>query len=128
MTIKAVLVVGAAALGVAAVLFQVKVQVVGIERELARLRQEIEDDFWKIRSLEAEVAHLTLPDRVTRLAQTLAMEPGRVERILTIDELGFADHLRLAGQKLQVDIDEGARIELLFRPMPTVVTRRGHAP
>ena len=123
MSLRAAIVVGAAALGVAAVLFQTKVQVVGIERELVSLRRDIGEDFWKIRALEAEVAHLTSPDRVTGLASALGMEPARQERIVSIEELGFADHLRMAGQKMLVDLEPGQTIELLFRPMVAATKR-----
>ena len=127
MSVRAAIVVGAAALGVAAVLFQIKVQVVAMERKLVVLRKEINEDYWKIRSLEAEIAHLTQPDRVIGLAASQGLEPARLERIVTVEELGFADHLRLAGQKLLVDLEEGQTVELLFRPMPAA-TRKARAP
>lgn len=126
MTVRAAIVVGGVALGVAAILFQIKVQVVAIERELVKLTKEIQDDYWKKRGLEAEVAHLTQPDRVTHLAGPLGLEPARHDRIITIDELGFADHLRLAGQRLLIDLDEGEKVELLFRPMTTSIKRARH--
>ncbi len=117
MSPKPAFLLGAAALAVAMAVFELKRVVRERERELARLERAIAQERDRIRTLRADLAWLTRPERLTTQAGQLGLEPARVERFVRVDELPDATALLFAGRSLTVPIEAGEAIELRFKPV-----------
>lgn len=114
--------VGATALLLAMAVFQLKFVVRERERELAQTRRSIEEQRSRIRTLAADWAWLTRPERVTAQARQLGLEPMRADRLARADDLPDATALAFAGRRLTVELGDGLAVELRFKPAPTLPT------
>ncbi|MCS6779020.1 MAG: hypothetical protein NZ555_04885 [Geminicoccaceae bacterium] len=116
MSLKPALALAAAALVTATAVFQLKFVVRERERELQAVRRAIEEERWRIRTLAADWAWRTRPERITGHAGRLGLVPARVDRFVRVEDLPDATHLEFAGRALTVDLGDGTAIELRFKP------------
>lgn len=114
---KPILALGAAALLVAMAVFELKRVVRERERELAALERAIDAERARIRTLRADLAWLTRPERIAAQARQLGLEPARVERLVRAEDLPDATALLFAGRSLTVELDTGQAVELRFKPL-----------
>lgn len=120
MSFKPALAVGAAALCVAMAVFELKRVVHERERELAALERAIAEEKARIRTLRADLAWLTRPERIATQARQLGLEPARIDRMVRVEDLPDATALLFAGRSLTVELDPGELVELRFRPIATL--------
>lgn len=117
MSPRPAILVGALAVLVAMAVFQLKLVVRERERELARIARAIQEERSRIRTLEADWAWLTRPERVTAQARQLGLEPVRADRLARVADLPDATALAFAGRTLTVELAEGEAVELRFKPV-----------
>lgn len=117
MSLKPALALGTAALLVAMAVFELKRVVRERERELVELERAIEAERARLRTLRADLAWLTRPERVATQARQLGLEPARIERVVRVEDLPDATALLFAGRSLTVELVAGEAIELRFKPL-----------
>ena len=109
-------------------LFHVKYAVVAAEGEISRIEQEIEAERWRLRTLEADWAHLARADRLSAQARSLGMVPANLVRVVEPRQIGDYRHLQLARQPKPAELPTGAVIELRVKPVmafdPTSLAQR----
>lgn len=127
MSLKPAIVVGAAALVLAMAVFELKLAVHERERELARLQRAIAEERARIRTLRADLAWLTRPERIATQARQLGLEPARIDRLVRVRDLPDATALLFAGRSLTVELDPGEAVELRFKPIAAPSAARGVA-
>lgn len=128
MSSRAAFALGAAALVAAMAVFELKRVVRERERELAALERAIAEERARIRTLRADLAWLTRPERIATQARQLGLEPARIDRIVRTEDLPDATALLFAGRSLLVELDPGELVELRFKPFRSpepVPTRAG---
>ncbi len=110
-------------------LFHVKYAVVAAEGEISRIEQEIEAEHWRLRTLEADWAHLARAERLSVQARALGMAPATLGRVVEARQIGDYRHLQLARQPRPAALPSGAVVELRVKPVmafdPTSIARRG---
>ncbi|HXG79140.1 MAG TPA: cell division protein FtsL [Methyloceanibacter sp.] len=81
------------------VIYQVKYETRALDREMAALNKQIEQERDAIAVLRAEWSLLNRPERIERLAQKyLKLAPARPAQIVTLDNVTEADFARLRGE------------------------------
>ncbi len=116
MSSRAAIALGAAALCAAMAVFELKRVVRERERELAALDRAIAEERDRIRTLRADLAWLTRPERIATQARQLGLEPARIDRLVRAEDLPDATALLFAGRSLLVELDPGQLVELRFKP------------
>jgi hypothetical protein len=101
----------------AAAVFRLKYAVVGLERDLAALQVEIDEERWRLRLRRADLAVLTRPDRLALQAKQLGLEPARAQQIVTIESIGSRAQIELARSPLEVPLPGGGPGMLRARPL-----------
>lgn len=110
---------------VAMAVFQLKFVVRERERELAAIRRAIQEEQWRIRTLHADWAWLTRPERLVAQASQLGLEPIRSDLLVRVADLPDATALAFAGRTLAVELDPGRLVELRFKPVSALPTGTG---
>ena len=98
-------------------LFNVKYAVVAAEGEISRIEQEIEAEHWRLRTLEADWAHLARAERLTTQARALGMAPATLGRVVEARQIGDYRLLQLARQPRRAELPEGAVLEFRVKPV-----------
>jgi len=98
----------------------IKYAVVRGKSELSRLEEAIEAERWQLRTLEADWAYLTRPDRLRRQAAKLDMRPATVARIVEPEQIGRMRQLELARTVRPAPLPSGEKVELRLKPVATV--------
>lgn len=110
-------------------LFNIKYAVVAAEGEISRIEQEIEAERWRLRTLEADWAHLARADRLSAQARALGMAPATLSRVVEARQIGDFRHLQLAREPRLAELPTGAVIEFRVKPVmafdPAGLVRRG---
>lgn len=125
MRLRPTIALGGVVLVVAMAVFQLKFVVRERERELAVTRRAIEEERWRIRTLHADWAWLTRPERIVAQARQLGLEPMRSDLLVRVADLPDATALAFAGRTLTVELDPGQAIELRFKPISALPTGTG---
>ncbi|HMR31608.1 MAG TPA: hypothetical protein PKA13_10555 [Geminicoccaceae bacterium] len=102
----------------AAAVFHLSYLVVDLERQLAGLQREIEDEGWRLRTSRADLAYLTRPSRLARQAEQLGLKPANGQRIVDASAIGNRMHVELARNPLALTLPSGGEAVLMVRPMP----------
>ena len=102
----------------AAAVFQLSYAVVGLERQLASLRHELDNERWVVRTRKADLAYLTRPERLAQQAEQLGLRPARAAQIVELDRIGNRAEVLLSGIGIPVTLPSGTEAELRLRPMP----------
>jgi hypothetical protein len=102
----------------AAAVFHLSYRVVDLERQLASLTQEIEDERWRLRTSRADLAYLTRPGRLAEQAEQLGLVPARGQQIVQIEAIGNRMQMELARNPLAVTLPSGGAAVLMVRPLP----------
>jgi len=98
-------------------LFNVKYAVVASESEISRIEQEIEAEHWRLRTLEADWAHLVRADRLAAQARALGMAPVTLDRVVEAAQIGDYRLLQLARQPRPAELPEGAQLQFRVKPV-----------
>ena len=98
-------------------LFNVKYAVVAAEGEISRIEQEIEAEHWRLRTLEADWAHLVRADRLAAQARALGMAPVTLDRVVEAAQIGDYRLLQLARQPRPAELPEGAQLQFRVKPV-----------
>jgi cell division protein FtsL len=98
-------------------LFHIKYAVVAAEGEISRIVQEIEAERWRLRTLEADWAHLARAERLSAQARVLGMAPATLDRVVEASQIGDFRHLQLARQPRQAVLPSGDTIEFRVKPV-----------
>lgn len=98
-------------------LFHVKYAVVAAEGEISRIEQEIEAERWRLRTLEADWAHLARAERLTVQARALGMAPATLERVIVAEEIGDYRMLQLARTPRPAELPGGEQLEFRVKPV-----------
>jgi hypothetical protein len=113
MMLRHVLAALALVVAAAAGVFHVKYAVVGLERELGLLRQQIEEEAWLLRLRRSDLAYLTRPDRLAQQAEQLHLFPARSSQLVDLAQIGSRAQLELARNPLAVMLPSGQAGALL---------------
>jgi len=71
-----------------AALYVTKTKAQSVQKDMERLESQLEQEQSTIRVLEAEIAHLQNPARLSELAQThLELGPTKASQMITLDEM-----------------------------------------
>jgi hypothetical protein len=98
-------------------LFQLKYAVVAAEGEIARIEAEIEAERWRLKTLEADWAHLARAERLSRQAGALGMAPVTLDRVVEARQIGDYRQLLLARRPLPAELPSGQAIQLRVKPV-----------
>lgn len=98
-------------------LFHIKYAVVAAEGEISRIVQEIEAERWRLRTLEADWAHLARAERLSAHARALGMAPATLDRVVEASQIGDFRHLQLARQPRPAALPSGDTIEFRVKPV-----------
>ena len=98
-------------------LFNVKYAVVAAEGEISRTLQEIEAERWRLRTLQADWAHLARADRLATQARALGMAPATLERVVQAEQIGDYRLLQLARHPRPAELPEGGQLEFRVKPV-----------
>lgn len=98
-------------------LFQVKYAVVAAEAEISRIEQEIEAERWRLRTLEADWAHLARSDRLAVQARALGMAPMTLARVIDARAIGDHRQLALSRRILPAELPSGQAISFRVKPV-----------
>ncbi|HET6467586.1 MAG TPA: hypothetical protein VFG43_04325 [Geminicoccaceae bacterium] len=101
----------------AAAVFQLKYEVVRLERELAGLEAQLHSERWTLQTRRADWAYLTRPDRLALQAPQLGMQPARAERIVSVSQIGDRQQIELARNPVDVPLPSGAAVQLRLKPI-----------
>lgn len=118
MTLRHIVVAMTLILLAAAAVFHLSYLVVDLERQLASLKREIEDEGWRLRTSKADLAYLTRPSRLARQAEQLGLKPAKGQRIVEVAAIGNRMHVELARNPLPLTLPSGGAAVLMVRPMP----------
>lgn len=111
--------VAGAALGAAALVFQLKGTVRELERELARTERTIEESRWRLQTLKADHAFLSRPERLALQAAQLGMVPATASRLVAVQAIARGQpQEEPAARSVAVVLPSGERTELRFKPSP----------
>ncbi len=104
-------------LGTAWATFHLKYAVVRLESHTKSLERQIAQAVDDIRTLEADLALRTHPDRMVAVAPALNMVPVDVARLASIE--GMPDHARVAyaDRVLSVRLPSGAEVPARLKPL-----------
>ncbi len=100
-------------------LFNIKYAVVAAEGEISRIEQEIEAERWRLRTLEADWAHLARADHLSAQARALGMAPATLARVIEAQQIGDFRHLQLAREPRPAALPSGVMIEFRVKPVTT---------
>jgi hypothetical protein len=118
MTLRHIVTALALVLLAAAAVFHLSYLVVDLERQLASLEQQIEDEGWRLRTSKADLAYLTRPGRLAQQAEQLGLRPAKGRHIVEVEAIGSRMHVELARNPLALTLPSGAEAVLMVRPMP----------
>ena len=107
--------VAAAAAGV----FELKYSVVRLDAELAKLEEDIREERWRIRTLEADWAYLVRPERIAAHARQLGLVPAGVERVVEVGQIANRRQMELTRETVAITLPSGGEAELRFKPVAT---------
>lgn len=107
--------------GVFAVKHEVRLQ----ERELAGLRQQLQEERHRIQVLRADWAYLTRPERLAEQAGQLALQPARPDQIVALSAIPDRMRVRHAGRDWPAALPSGGEIELRLKPLLPAAHGRG---
>ncbi len=102
----------------AAAVFHLSYLVVDLERQLASLKQQTEDERWRLRTSKADLAYLTRPGRLAQQAEQLGLKPAKGQHIVDVTAIGNRMHIELARNPLPLTLPSGGAAVLMVRPMP----------
>ena len=72
-----------------------------------------------MRTLEADWAYLTRPDRLVAQAQALGMTRAGVTRIVDIERIGRRKQLELSRRPMPITLPSGGSAEFRVKPIAT---------
>jgi len=98
-------------------LFQLKYAVVAAEGEISRIEQEIEAERWRLRTLEADWAHLARSERLAAQARALGMVPMTLARVVVAGDIGDHRHLAMSRRILPAELPSGQAISFRVKPV-----------
>ena len=98
-------------------LFNVKYAVVAAEGEISRTLQEIEAERWRLRTLEADWAHLARAERLAAQARALGMAPATLDRVVEAAQIGDYRLLQLARAPRPAELPEGEPLQFRVKPV-----------
>jgi hypothetical protein len=101
----------------AAAVFHLKYLVVGLERQLVELQDQIEAERWLLKTRRADFAYLTRPDRLALQADQLGLRPAQAAQIVNIELIGNRSSVELARNPLPVTLPSGADGALRAKPI-----------
>lgn len=74
--------------GLVAALYVTKTEAKAVSKDMERLQAELQSEQYAIRVLEAEIAHLQNPARLSDLSKRhLKLRPTKVSQLVTLDDL-----------------------------------------
>lgn len=114
-----ILTAAALSLAAAAATFHLKYAVRDLERDLARARSRIDADERAVRTLRADLAYLTRPDRLVAQAAQAGMVPAAGSRIVDASTLEQWGRLALSATEFETVLPSGTTISMRAKP-PTV--------
>jgi cell division protein FtsL len=97
--------------------FAVKHEVRQLERELAGLRQEVQQERHRLQVLRADWAYLTRPERLAEQAGQLELAPARPDQIMALSTIPDRLRVRHAGREWPAALPSGGEIELRLKPL-----------
>lgn len=92
----------ALAIAAAGTVYQLKYAVRDLERSLARLERQVDDETWRIRTLEADLAFLTRPERLALQAPQLGLVPVTPSAFARIEDIPRQDEIPVASAETGV--------------------------
>lgn len=125
---RASLLAGVCAMLAAVLVFHLKYKVLGLERELSHIRASIVTETWRVRTLRADLAYLSRPERLALQARQLGLRPAGADALTTPAEIAKLYDPSLAGLALAVVLPSGDRVQLAVKPRPPALTRPTGAP
>ncbi|MDX6752058.1 hypothetical protein SH611_19815 [Geminicoccaceae bacterium 1502E] len=87
----------ALAVAAAGTVYQLKYWVREREGSLWRLRGAVQEEVWRIRTLEADLAFLTRPERLALQAPQLGMVPVTPKALARLEDIPRVDEIPVAG-------------------------------
>lgn len=105
------------AVAAAVLVFEFKGTVRGVERELARVHQQLDEGRWRLQQLKADHAFLTRPERLAMQAEQLGMVPGTAREIATVEAIARDGQLLFADKVVSVALGDGRQVQLRFKPL-----------
>lgn len=113
----------------AGAVFQLKYQVVRLERERMALETQLRAERWTLQTRKADLAYLTRPDRLALQAAQLGMKPATSDLIVDIKQIGDRQQIELANNPVAVTLPSGAEVELRLKPVAIfTAAKRGRTP
>ncbi len=118
---RASIVAGFCAMLAAMLVFHLKYKVLGLERELTSVQKEVVSETWRLRTLRAELAYLSRPERLAMQAKQLGMHPAGAEALTSVPEIAKLYDRSLSGLSLAVVLPSGNQVQLAVKPRPPAV-------
>ncbi len=104
----------------AAAVFHLSYLVVDLERQLAGVKREIEEERWRLRTSKADLAYLTRPGRLAQQAEQLGLRPAKGQQIVQVETIGNRMQVELARNPLALTLPSGGAAVLMVRPLAGV--------
>lgn len=118
---RASIVAGFCAMLAAMLVFHLKYKVLGLERELTSVQKEVVSETWRLRTLRAELAYLSRPERLAMQAKQLGMHPAGADALTSVPEIAKLYDRSLSGLSLAVVLPSGNQVQLAVKPRPPAV-------
>ena len=104
----------------AASAYQLSYAVVRLNEEIASIDEELRVQRQQLRTLQADWAFLSRPERLERQAAQLDMVATTPRRVVRIDQLGPMRELELAQTRFVVQLPSGREFEIRTKPVVPV--------
>ncbi len=115
------IVAGFCAMLAATLVFHLKYKVLGLERELTSVQKDVVSETWRLRTLRAELAYLSRPERLAMQARQLGLHPAGAEALTSVPEIARLYDRSLSGLSLAVVLPSGNQVQLAVKPRPPAV-------
>ena len=115
------IVAGFCAMLAAMLVFHLKYKVLGLERELTSVQKDVVSETWRLRTLRAELAYLSRPERLAMQAKQLGLHPAGAEALTSVPEIAKLYDRSLSGLSLAVVLPSGNQVQLAVKPRPPAV-------
>jgi hypothetical protein len=115
---RASILAGFCAMLAAMLVFHLKYKVLGLERELSHIQADVVSETWRLRTLRADLAYLSRPERLAMQAQQLGLHPAGAESLTSLPEIAKLYDPALAGTSLAVMLPSGDQVQLAVKPRP----------
>lgn len=96
--------------------FELKNSVASMQKQLNRVNVDIAEEHRLIRTLEADWAHVTRPERLVQLAREVGMVRAGVQHVVSLSNIGRRAMLEMARYPVRVPLS--AEAEGVFRVKP----------